>query len=199
MFYLQRYLWSMVHALLITTALVYAMFLLIDTPELRLSKAEPYQHLDWIHIPYDPVLEPKKPKPIKPKAIAQAPVIERTTPNFVFKADEGIHLGSPRLKTTITKESITFNSNQLTLVFAYPPVYPASKLQRNIEGYAQIGFSVNEAGEVVDPFVIDSQPKGAFEKASLTAIVKFRYKPRIIDQKPVVAEGQSYVFTYKIE
>jgi len=199
MIYFQRYLWSMVNALLITTVLVYAMFLLIDSPQLELNKVKPYQHVSWVHIPDETVLVPKKVTVTKPEPVTVAPPVKRTSPTFKFESDQGIHLGEPVVKSGITTNNIILNSNQLTLIFAYPPVYPASKLQRNIEGYAQIGFSVNEAGEVIAPFVIDSHPKGAFEKASLKAIVKFRYKPKYIDQKPVVADGQSYVFSYKIE
>ena len=57
----------------------------------------------------------------------------------------------------------------------------------------------NALGQVVDAFIIEAEPKGAFEKSALKAIAKFKYKPRYVEEKPVSTQGQSYIFRYTIE
>ena len=198
MFYMQRYVWPMVNALFITSALLYAMFLLIESPPLELSERKVYRDLDWIHGPEETPVKPIEDKPKDLPVVEVQPEIPRYTAKFEHKVDNQV--GIPIFKIAPPEnDDIIFQSNQLTLILGYPPVYPPNKLGQGIEGYAQVGFSVNALGHVYDEFIIDAQPKGAFEKSALKAIAKFKYKPRYVEDKPVSTEGQSYIFRYRIE
>ena len=198
MFYMQRYIWPMVNALFITTALIYGMFLLVKSPSLELSERKVYRDLDWVHVPKDEKVILKKVVIEKPPVVESAPVIPIFTPSTDPIENEGIHVALFDVKPP-ELGPILPQSNQLTLVFSYPPVYPPSKIAREIEGYAQVGFSVSSTGAVYDAHIIDSKPKGAFEKSALKAIAKFKYKPRQVEGKPVNTQGQSYVFKFTLE
>ena len=54
-------------------------------------------------------------------------------------------------------------------------------------------------GDVFDPFVIESEPKGVFDKAALEAIAKFKYKPRYEDDRAVSTAGQRYIFKFELD
>lgn len=195
---LQRVVLPALNALLITTVLIYCMFLLIksDTPDLLEAKL--YKHLDWVHIPDEPEFVDKYDRPTKPKEAQLPPEINRVIRTESFDVADAVNI--PIQKVVFEKTPFkTYKSNQLTLVFAYPAKYPVTKLNRGIEGFVSVGFSVNPVGEVYDAFVIESEPVGAFEKSALKAIEKFRYKPRYDNGLAVSATGQSYVFRYKIE
>ena len=196
MLVLQRIVLPTVNAAIITVALIYGMFLLIESAPLELSEHKSYK-LDWVSIPEDPEVKPKEPKPTKPALVEDKPIVERVT--FLPKlVTDSVHI--PIDDIVIDRGPVgVYKSNQLTLAFSYPAVYPPSKLNRNIEGYVTVGFSVNPVGEVYDAYIIDSEPKGAFDKSALSAIAKFKYKPRYQNERAVSTQGQSYVFRYEIE
>ena len=88
---------------------------------------------------------------------------------------------------------------QLTIAMGYQPAYPNSATMRGIEGFVVVGFSVSAAGEVFDAHILESNPKGTFDKSALKAIKKFKYRARTVDGKPVSTAGQRYMFSYKLE
>jgi len=195
---LQRVVLPALNALLITTVLIYCMFLLIKSDSIELTEANVYRHLDWVHIPEDKAPEIVKSKIPKPEKVLDAPVITRALPTINKDFNDSVQI--PVEEIIFDTPSISaYPQNQLTLVFAYPAKYPASKLARGIEGYASVGFSVSPVGEVFDAFVIDSEPKGAFERSALKAIEKFKYKPRYDNGIAVSTSGQSYIFRYEID
>jgi len=69
------------------------------------------------------------------------------------------------------------------------PIYPRRALMRNIEGYVLLELVVTTTGAVRDPIVVDAKPPGFFERAAITAALKFKYKPKIVDGKPVEVSG----------
>ena len=50
-----------------------------------------------------------------------------------------------------------------------------------------------------DPVAVDCQPSGVFEKASVKASTKFKYKPRVIDGEAIEVPGVQNKFTYELE
>ena len=55
------------------------------------------------------------------------------------------------------------------------------------------------SGAIRDPQTVDCQPAGVFEKASLKASLKFKYKPRVVDGEPIEVGGVQNKFTYELE
>ena len=69
------------------------------------------------------------------------------------------------------------------------PIYPRRALTRNIEGYVLVEFVVTASGGVRDPVVLVADPPGFFERAALNAVLKFKYKPMVVNSKPVEVAG----------
>lgn len=78
------------------------------------------------------------------------------------------------------------------------PQYPRRALSRGIEGYCTVQYTVTKSGSVRNVVVVDAQPEGVFEDASIRAAQKFKYKPRVIDGEPVDVPGVRNKFTYKL-
>ena len=195
---LQRVVLPALNALLITTLLIYCMFLLIKSDVPDLLEAKVYKHVDWVSIPDEPELVDKFDRPSEPEEPELPPEINRVIPKESFDVADSVLIPTEKIVFE-TPPIKVYQANQLTLVFAYPARYPVSQLNRDIEGFVNIGFSVNPVGEVYDAFVIESEPVGAFEKSALKAIEQFRYKPRYENGIAVSTTGQSYVFRYEIE
>lgn len=78
------------------------------------------------------------------------------------------------------------------------PRYPPRALSRGIEGWVLLEFTVSPTGTVIDPQVVDSEPSSIFNRAAITAVSRWKYKPKVVDGVPVPREGQQVVLTFKI-
>lgn len=79
-----------------------------------------------------------------------------------------------------------------------PPTYPKRGLQRGIEGWAQVSFTVTETGDVVNPVIVDSSPEKIFDSSSLDAVSKFKFAPRLENGFAIATNGVQYVFRYNL-
>ena len=60
-----------------------------------------------------------------------------------------------------------------------PPEYPPRAVERGIEGWVIVRFTITATGAVKDPVIVDAQPKGIFDQAVLRSIVRWRYNPKV--------------------
>ena len=65
------------------------------------------------------------------------------------------------------------------------PVYPDHALRNRIEGWVEMEFTITETGTVRDVEVLDSAPRGTFEAAATEALRAWRFKPRVVNGRPV--------------
>lgn len=79
------------------------------------------------------------------------------------------------------------------------PTYPTRAAQRGIEGWAQVSFTVTETGGVRDVIVVDAEPAGMFDQASIRAAERFRFQPRVVNGQPVEVPNVQYVFRFQLE
>ena len=80
------------------------------------------------------------------------------------------------------------------------PQYPRKAVEEKVSGYVVIELTVNPDGSV-DPdslLVLESEPKGYFEQAALSAASKFRYKPKRINGVPQKVTGVKYRFGFEL-
>lgn len=79
------------------------------------------------------------------------------------------------------------------------PIYPRRAQTRGISGYCIVEYTVTTSGAIRDPVAVDCQPEGVFEKASVKASLKFKYKPRVVDGEAIEVAGVQNKFTYTLE
>jgi len=78
-------------------------------------------------------------------------------------------------------------------------VYPRRAQTRGITGYCIVEYTVTTSGATRDPVAVDCQPAGVFDRASVKAALKFKYKPRVIDGEAVEVAGVRNRFIYELE
>jgi len=79
------------------------------------------------------------------------------------------------------------------------PIYPRRAQTRGITGYCIVEYTVTKSGSIRDPQAVDCQPSGVFERASVKAAEKFKYKPRVVDGEAIEVAGVQNKFTYELE
>jgi len=57
------------------------------------------------------------------------------------------------------------------------PLYPEAAAIREIEGWVEVEFTINEGGWVEDIVVLDAEPKGIFEQNTVNAVSTWKYRP----------------------
>jgi periplasmic protein TonB len=67
----------------------------------------------------------------------------------------------------------------------------------NLEGYVLLEFTVTSEGLVRDPRVIESSHQ-IFERAAVDAVLRFRYRPRVIDGNAVEVPGVRFRITFEL-
>jgi protein TonB len=61
------------------------------------------------------------------------------------------------------------------------PIYPRDAALSGIEGWVKVEFTITEAGTVRSPRVIEADPPRIFNREALRAILKWKFKPRVVD------------------
>lgn len=69
------------------------------------------------------------------------------------------------------------------------PQYPRQAARDGVSGYVKIEFTVNVDGSVKDARVIEGKPRGVFDSAAVTAALKWKFKPKVLDGQPVAQKG----------
>lgn len=64
-------------------------------------------------------------------------------------------------------------------------MYPEKAAEQKIEGWVKMSAVITENGKVTEIQVLDSQPKGVFEKEAKRAFSKWLYKPALLNGKTV--------------
>jgi len=65
------------------------------------------------------------------------------------------------------------------------PMYPREAAIAGIEGWVKVEFTITAVGTVEDPEVIEAEPQRVFNREAIRAILKWKFKPRIVDGVPV--------------
>jgi protein TonB len=61
------------------------------------------------------------------------------------------------------------------------PMYPREAAISGIQGWVRVEFTITEVGTVKDPRVIDAKPPRVFNREAIRAILKWKFKPRVVD------------------
>ena len=88
---------------------------------------------------------------------------------------------------------------ELTRVNKLLPEYPRQAIRYGIEGSVKVQFNVDSFGGVLDPFVVDSNPPGIFERASIKAVRKLIYEPPLFEEKSVNVNNVQVDIVFKFE
>jgi protein TonB len=79
------------------------------------------------------------------------------------------------------------------------PDYPQQAKDRGIEGWVQFRFTVTKEGRVKDVVIVDSKPKGMWDRETLRAVNNWRYQPALKDGKPIESRGMEVVYRYELD
>lgn len=143
-------------------------------------------------------IQPKPEVPDEPEEIPDLP-----EPEFNINAPANTGIQVARVNVDVgdlgAGASISASDAEYLPIVVIQPQYPNRALQRGIEGWCQVMFTVDENGGVLDPVVVQADPPDIFDSASLRAVSRFKFNPRTVDGQPVRTPGVQYLFTFNLE
>jgi protein TonB len=197
-----RYAFSVAIGVVVTLSLLFVMQLLIASGKTALTKPRDRTKLEFVRVKRNEALntadftpeKPPKPPETPPETPPQdmdnmdpnAPTINIAPPAVAMGTD----IGGPG--------GMNIAEGDYLPIVRVAPVYPARALSRGLEGYVDMSFTVTQAGTVRDPLVLFST-SSLFERAALRAVLKFKYKPRVVDGIPVDVPGVKTRISFQIE
>ena len=197
-----RYAFSIVIGVVVTMSLLFLMQVLIATGKQALTKPRDRAKLEFVRVKRNESLNTEDFTPEKPPKPPETP--PETPPQDMDNVNPDAPQISVAPPTVSTETSIggpggmnVAEGDYLPIV-RVAPVYPARALSRGLEGYVDLEFTVTTTGTVRDPLVIFST-SSLFERAAIRAVLKFKYKPRVVDGVPVDVPGVKTRITFKIE
>ena len=191
-----RYLSALILGVLISLGLFFLMQSLIDSGEQNTNASSEGQIMEFIRIREDETLsikdrrKPQKPKPPKeppppPKLIVEKQVkptmnrIKIEIPNIDLPSIAG---GGPFLGNWAGNP---LAEGDVLPIVRIDPQWPREALIEGIEGYVVVEVTIGADGSVKDVRVIQAEPKRMFDRNVIRAVLKWKFKPRIINGVPV--------------
>jgi protein TonB len=149
--------------------------------------------------------KPKRPEAL-PRPEKPLPVeIERTTtrmvpdfPGLELTTGTGGPSGPSLCGNFAVECSALTEDGEVVALARIQPMYPRRQALMGIEGFVTIEFTITATGSVIDARVINSEPRRVFDQSALRAIVKWKFRPRIINGK-AVARRASQTLDFRLD
>ncbi|MEM7220723.1 MAG: TonB family protein [Pseudomonadota bacterium] len=182
----------------VTLGLFALMIRLIGEPAPFEDRSGPLVYVNWEEVREDLPPEPEDRRIVKP-APPKTPPLNRMLPEFDGDGGSGIAVQNvvPDLGGTTIRHFGLDNAESLPIV-KVAAVYPRRAQTRGIEGYAVYRFTITKHGTVADPVLIDAMPAGIFDRAALNALLKFKYRPKIVDGEAVPVRGAVHRISFEL-
>ena len=181
--------------------LTWFMHILIESGDKRLDNTKRMVISDFIRLKRNEATHVKERLPQRPIQ-QQAPEMPSVNDNRMTNTD------TINVTQINFAANLEFNSGALfgssdgeyLPILKVAPIYPIRALQKEIEGYCVVTYSVTTSGQTKNIQVLEDECTSTlFHKPSIKAAEKFRYKPRVINGQAVEVNGIRNVFTYNIE
>ena len=194
-----RFVRPTLYAVIFTFSMFWTMHLLIAGGRYLADQGETLATVDFVRLKKETELETReRKKPPKPEPPKQPPPpkmkIDTPPPDA---PPTPFQMPKLNLPTTITGGpflgsfvggDMTGYSDLIPLV-RITPQYPRNAARDRISGTVVFEVTINPDGTVKSARPIKAQPRGVFEGAAMQAIMKWKFKPKIVDGKGVEATG----------
>ena len=190
---------AIVYASLLTVGLFWVLHLLIQGGPGGFEKAQNLPTIDFVRLKKDTELETRqRKKPPKPEPPKQPPPpkmkIETPPPDT-----PPVPFAMPKMNLPTTISGGPFIGNfvggdlsgfsDLIPLVRIQPQYPRNAQRDRIEGFVVMEVTINPDGTVRSARPIKAQPRGVFETAAMQSILKWKFKPKVVDGKGVESKG----------
>ena len=205
-----RYLISLALGFLVAIGLFGLMNHLINNEDRELVQGDDLRMVEFVRVKRDETIKekkrevPKKPPPKRPPPPPELKVSQTVDKPNIPKVDMDI----PKLDMNLNLAGGTAlgqfaqagaaQDGALVPLATFPPQFPRKAIQGGIEGWVEVEFTVTERGTVTDVKILKAKPRRIFNAAAKKTIKKWKFRPKMVDGKPVSARA-TQVIDFKME
>ena len=193
----------------VTFGLFFLMQALIASGQSAMTTAQDGRVVDFVRVEREETLERRRSKPQRPSN-PEAPPPDAPQPSLDQSADVGgqavtglgdspVGMGNVDIDIGIGfgVAAGSADGDYLPIV-KVAPIYPPRALERGIEGYVILEFTVTATGSVEDARAIEYEPSSIFNRAAVNAALRFKYKPRVVNGVAIEVQGVLHKLTFRI-
>jgi periplasmic protein TonB len=185
---------------LVTITLLWVMQYLIVTGVQAFTEERTFRFVDFVRVQRDERVETRDDlveRPPQPQA--PPPMTPDRQLDDLDAGATAVAVSAPTVshEVNLGREGF-FSDGEYMPIVQVAPRYPPRAAERGLEGYVILEFTVTREGTVRDPVVVDSS-NSMFDRAALDAVLRFRYRPRVIDGEPVEVPGVRFRITFNLE
>ena len=195
-----RLLIALILSAVISVAIFFAMNLMTTSKNSKLQEKSETLHLVYLREKNETKIERKKrvkpkepPKKKPPKKIEiKTKVNTQINKNIKVKAFKvqskqvDISALSSLSGAQIEMNAGLVDANSLTAISKVNPRFPRRAKIRKQSGYVKLGFLIDTTGKVSNVKVLESKPKGVFDKNSIYAIKKWKFERNEFDRNATI-------------
>ena len=130
---------------------------------------------------------PKQPPPPKMK-VETPPPDAPPQPVALPKLNLPSNITGGPFLGTFSGEGMSGYSELIPLV-RIAPQYPRQALRDGIQGVVVFEVTINPDGSVKSAKLVSAKPRGVFEAAAMSAIMKWKFKPKVVEGKGIESVG----------
>jgi protein TonB len=187
-------------AVCVAAGLFWLMHYLILSAERELEEAESFRTVDFVRVQEDERLETReRSRPEPPPPAEPPPPQPQLQARNVESAAVSAAFGMPNVSipTNLTGGPSLAQNADLIPVVRLAPQYPRDAARAGISGWVRLRIVVNPDGSVREARAVEADPRGLFEAAAVTAAMRGRFRPRMVDGVAVESSGE-YTVTFSL-
>lgn len=183
-------------------SLLWVMQFLIATGQAAITEALDARFVDFVRVKREETVERKEEKPERPPEVDDQPpdLPQQDMDSSDFDSAVAVSAPNPNLNVGLDGELGDFSlaEGDYLPIVKVAPMYPRRAQSRGLEGYCDLQFTVTPLGTTADVSVIECT-SSLFERASVQALLKFKYKPRVVNGTAIAVPGLRHRITFQIE
>lgn len=184
-------------AVIVTAALILLMYSLIATnpPEINEEKIK----IPVVVMPEDRAPTVQEPPDIeKPVEPMDEPVVPQISPT-IEPVETQYAINAPSLDQGDVTMDGGARSGSVMPVLRVAPRYPERARVRGIQGFVDLMFDITATGKTENIRILHSEPAGMFDRASMRALQRWKYKPAYDGDVAIVLRNQTTRITFNLD
>lgn len=197
---IQRFAVSLTTGIVVTFSLLWIMQVLIATGKKALVEESDFNLGDFIMVKREETVNRDENEPEPPPEVEEAPpdLPELTQDSLDTSQALNITSRGQRIGIDLGLGGAWVGEGDYLPIVKINPIYPRRAQTRGLEGQCLMEFTVTTTGATKDARVVECT-SSLFERASINAVLKWKYKPRVQNGQPIEVPGVQHIITFELE
>jgi len=157
--------------------------------------------VEFVHVDKDDELQTKSREVKKPPTPPEEPPKPEMAKPDIDVSNNPLDMGNLDMSSDLAVDSGLAGARgdgEYLPIVRIAPQYPRRAAQKGIEGFVDLEFTVTKLGTTKDVVVLNAEPANIFNRAAIASVLKYKYKPKVEDGKPIDVPGVQIRVTFEM-